>query len=423
MIRLAKKYYLVIDEPFELFYRGIIQSHDPYLYYIIAECEKGYTYKRYFLFTPRDGDEGSYTLTIKIIDNEGKIIEEKKTTLEVIKQTRPIKKLNILCIGDSETVNGVWPKVGCQKFEEIDEDSFNFIGKMSSGKIGFEGYGGWQWKTFFFDQIESRTTSLKVYSKDIIDKEWIDKEFDNNGLKWILKEINDDFIIFTRHPSNTSCVNPKVDDKFINNDIVINVTSYEYILGNPFFNPQTKMLDFKYYIQKNALPTPDIIFTFLTGNGLYIPYDDTFSNHKTYAPQFIKRLHDDFPNALIGIMGVEMPCPNGGVTSCYGASGYYHDWYGYACTVFNYDEWLESLTGLLEFKDYTFYLDVKASFDAEFNYPTELRAVNKRSDVYEKIGTNGLHPSIRGYYQIGDIFYTFLTHLVNEYNMRNKTKN
>ena len=38
--------------------------------------------------------------------------------------------------------------------------------------------------------------------------------------------------------------------------------------------------------------------------------------------------------------------------------------------------------------------------------------VNNRSEILERIGTNGLHPSIDGYKQIGDAFYRFLVEMV-----------
>lgn len=116
MISLPTKYYLTINEPFELFFRGIIRKHNPYLYYIIAECEKGFTYNRYFTYTPVVGEEGEYPLTIHVYSDGGKLLESKTTILVVNKQVAPIKPLNILCIGDSETINGVWPDTGFNKY-------------------------------------------------------------------------------------------------------------------------------------------------------------------------------------------------------------------------------------------------------------------------------------------------------------------
>lgn len=64
------------------------------------------------------------------------------------------------------------------------------------------------------------------------------------------------------------------------------------------------------------------------------------------------------------------------------------------------------------------YSDMKCQFDSENNYPYEMVKVNNRSHVLEKIGINGLHPSLDGYKQIGDAFYRFLFEIIrrkNEY--------
>ena len=40
--------------------------------------------------------------------------------------------------------------------------------------------------------------------------------------------------------------------------------------------------------------------------------------------------------------------------------------------------------------------------------PSQMVKVNARSDKLEKIGTNGVHPTMEGYLQIGDAFYRAL---------------
>lgn len=417
MIFLPKQYYLVVGDRFELFYRGVIRSHNPYKYYIKAECEKGYTYNRYFTFTPTKDDIGSFPLSINIYDDDGNIIESKETTLIVNEVEKPNKPLTILCIGDSETVNGVWPYVGYKRFEEKYPGYLNFIGIMKKDEIGYEGYGGWQWKTFFDYETESRTSHILVKTKNNVEMEYLNKEFQNNNLNWIIEKIKEKEVKFKRGNNNTSLVNPELESTFkeVNGNKVIEIDSYEYCDANPFWNNETKMIDFKKYINDNNFNEPDIIFTFLTGNGLYVPYDTKYNHHRIYADKFLSTLHETFPNALFGIMGVEMPCPNGGVTACYGASGYYHDWYGYMVSVLNYDEWLETFV-IDKFKDVAYYNDIKSQFDSEYNYPYELVKVNNRSEITERIGTNGLHPSLDGYKQIGDAFYRFLVEMIIQKN-------
>ncbi len=421
MISIPKKYYLVVNDRFELFFRGVIRMHNPYQYYVKAECVKGFTYNRYFTFTPTKEDIGEYELSIIVYDDEGCIIEKKSTTLVVNEEVSPIRKLNVLCIGDSETVNGVWPYVGYSKFEGKYPDSLNFIGKMKKEKIGFEGYGGWQWKTFFDDEKESRTSEVWISCKHHLKETDLNSIWMNDEYEWVIDEIMPLRVKFRRGDSNTTVVNPVISSIFkrmLNNE-TLEVENYEYVNANPFYNPLTKELDFRYYLEKNNFPEPDLIFTFLTGNGLFLPFSKDFV-HKEYAPKFLSKLASAFPNALIATMGIELPCCNGGVTACYGASGYYNDWYGYAITAFNYDEWLEDYTINSNLKDYLTYFDVKSQFDSEYNYPYILANVNNRSNIKERLGTNGLHPSLDGYQQIGDAFYRLLVEMIKKYNKKNK---
>ena len=57
---------------------------------------------------------------------------------------------------------------------------------------------------------------------------------------------------------------------------------------------------------------------------------------------------------------------------------------------------------------------MKAQFDVEYNMPSEMTKVNARSTVLEKLGTNGVHPTMSGYLQIGDVFYRALVRDMND---------
>ena len=415
MISLAKYYYLVVGDRFELFYRGIIKSHNPYQYYVKATCEKGYTYNRYYTFTPTSDDLGSYLLTISIYDDLGNVIEEKETTL-IVNEVKDYGEKNILCIGDSITTNGVWPYVGYQKYSEIFPNRLNFIGKMKKEEVGYEGYGGWQWKTFTSNYNKSQTSSVWVNCKHNLspaDQHSIWKSLDN---EWILETILEDKLKFKRGKGNNK-INPELKDRLVHiahaehqEDIIID--SFEYSEGNPFFNPNTNEVDFKYYQEVNNFPKLDYCFIMLTWNGQYMPYNKDFSIHEENMKILIDKIRKANPQCKIGLLGIQLPCPNGGVTACYGASGYYHDWYGETITAFNYNEFLEEFCNRKEYKDFMIYFDTKAQFDNEYNYYTKDMPVNNRSDICERIGVNGLHPSANGYLQLGDMFYRSLVEML-----------
>ncbi len=419
-IFLSKKYYLVVGDCFQLFYRSVIKTFKLNDYYVIATCEKGYTYNRYFMYTPKENEVGEYELILRLYNDEEEIIDEAKTTLVVNNIKKPNKKLNILCVGDSLTVNGVWPYVGYSKYNEVYPNMLNFIGKMKKEEVGYEGYGGWQWATFASEYNKSQTSSVWVncdHDKDDFDQH---STWENNGKLWILETIESGRLKFKRGEKNTS-VNPEIIGNFKlvteckHPSDIIPIT-YEYSEGNPFINKLTKQIDFNYYITENNFPKPDYVFFLLTWNGQAVPYNNDFTVHDINSSIIFDALRKAFPDVKIGILGIQPPCPNGGITACYGAKGYYYDWYGETVTQLNYNEFLENKALNEKYNNYMLYFDTKGQFDCEYNYYTKDENVNLRnSDYKERIGVNGIHPSMNGYLQIGDSFFRALVAMINKF--------
>ena len=248
LISLPKKMYLVVGDKFELFYRGVVRMHNPYQYYVKATCEKGYTYNRYFTFTPTKEDVGEYKLTISLYNDFGEVIEEKTTELVVNDIVSADKKVNVLCFGDSLTYNGVWPYTGYIRYSEIHPDKLNFIGKMKKEQIGYEGYGGWQWKTFAEENKVSYTSSVWVKCKHNLDYSDQHSIWKSNDLLWILETIEDDRLKFKRGEGNAKS-NPPLGEtmEFVANGEhkdTIKIDSYEYSDGNPFWNSNINDVDF-----------------------------------------------------------------------------------------------------------------------------------------------------------------------------------
>ena len=55
-----------------------------------------------------------------------------------------------------------------------------------------------------------------------------------------------------------------------------------------------------------------------------------------------------------------------------------------------------------EFMPYVEVINTHAQFDADNAFPTTIKNVNTRSSKTESIGTNGVHPTNNGYWQIAD---------------------
>ena len=421
LLFLAKNYDLVVGDEFQLFYRGVIRSMNPYKYYIYVNCPKGKPYPRYFSYKPIEADEGDYQLTISLYDDFGKMIETASTTLHVVKPVAPSKKVNILCFGDSLTFNGVWPHEGYRRFTKNDgepvglgfENTLNFVGTMKKDEVGYEGYGGWQWRHFVNNEAVSTTSSVWVE----VDNHNLTEDdqhsiWQSDKLKWILESIEDKKLKFKRGPGNFSCL-PAIGDKFFNveggvhtEDILIN--KYYFEKGNPFYDEEIKGPNFKKYCLDNNFEGLDYVYILLTWNGQYIPFNHDFSHFEPFITRIIDSIHQDYPKCKVRLIGIQSPSIDGGIAANYGASGPYSNVYGEVSTAYNYDLYLESLCDRKEYKDFCKYIDMKAQFDVEYNMPSTMVKVNTRSDVLERIGTNGVHPTMAGYLQIGDVFYRAL---------------
>lgn len=428
---LAKKYYLVVGDRFELFYRGIIKATNPYQYFIKITCDKGKPFPRYFMFLPEEKDVGEFELQLDLINDEGEMIASKKTTLVVNKPQPPQKKVTILCIGDSLTAAGYWTGEGYRRYchqKGVPEglgfsNTIDLIGlckyQVGEERIGYEGYGSWQWKSFCTNSLPSKTSSIWVdvvkHNKTEVDQHSI---WNNNGNLWILETITEKRLKFKRGPGHKE-IAPVIVNQFIHeqnaiHQEVIEIEGFAFESGNPFWNEEKKDIDFRNYIETNHFFVPDYVYILLTWNGLSVPYSCEFPIHQQYATTFIDKIHADFPQCQVRCMGIQINSINGGIANNYGAKGPYSDLYGTVTTAFNYNQWLENLCMSEPYRKFCQYLDVKGQFDSEYNMPMAPQPVNARSSITEMIGTNGVHPSLAGYMQIGDVFYRSLVHELNK---------
>lgn len=421
LLYLPKSYDLVVGDTFELFYRGVIRSMNPYKYYIYVNCEKGTPYPRYYTYTPKYNEVGEYELTITLYDDYHQEIEQAKSILKVVSPKKPKRKVNVLCFGDSLTFNGVWPYEGYRRFCKDDGEpkglgfvnSLNFLGTMKKEEIGYEGYGGWKWREFCTNEAVSTISSVWVdVEKHSLDENDQHSIWTSGNLYWVLESIEEKRLKFKRGAGNYSC-NPSVGDTFkhveggIHKD-ELKVLKYEYEQGNPFYDEDIKGPNFKKYCSKHGYDGIDYVYILLSWNGQYIPYNHDFSIHEPFIRMILNRIHLDYPMAKVRLLGIQSPSINGGIAANYGASGYYSDVFGEVSTAYYYDEFLEKLTLEDEYKDYCRYIDMKSQFDVEYNMPSTLLPVNKRNKTTERIGTNGVHPTMEGYLQIGDCFFRAL---------------
>ncbi len=182
------------------------------------------------------------------------------------------------------------------------------------------------------------------------------------------------------------------------------------ITPSPFWNASNQ-LDFQYYCTSHGYSSIDEAFILMTWNGIGGSFREFSLASEPFlsAKIFLDKLHADYPNAKITLMGIPLPSMNGGLSAYYTLNQSYADNYGQMVTAMKYNLFLEEFCDMPAYSAFMRYVDVKGQFDSEYNMPTSPKAVNTESTATEPIGTSmGMHPSTDGYEQIGDAFYRAL---------------
>lgn len=444
-VRLAKQYDLVVGDTFQLYYAGVVKAFDYSKEGITVRCAKGKEYPRYWEYTPAAGEEGTYTLTLYTRQLDGSIISQGSTKIVVhsklTNNTTP-ENINILCFGDSLTSGGQWCGEGLRRIYGSSSgtaspasdgvtNTVTTYGNKSTSIQGFkvyhEGYGGWTWDTFLSTSRDASSTTNGIivtlsaahgYDLNTVQKSiWID----NNGLLWELEDFPaTNKIKFNRGSGNTGTqTNTTLPTTLKCSSPVLSITpaSTVWESGNPFYNEDTESIDFADHALQFGVSSADIVACLLTWNGgggdLNFNNETKVGAHIKKATELLRIIHNDFPKAKIIVMGVQISSLTGGTGYNYGANGTYADRMGTAFYAFDYDKALEELVTNSEFGQYCYYADTKGQFDTYYNMPYKMVAVNTRnSTLTEMQGTNGVHPSTEGYYQIGDVFYRSLTKVI-----------
>ena len=418
---LADKYDLVVGDTFQLYYRSIIEAPNPYIYDILAVCPKGKSFPRYYEFTPEE--EGEYTLTVTVFDAKKNVLGKGETIISVKEAKEPETTVNFLCFGDSSIVNGIWPGEArrrlCDNGGEPGGYGFNninFIGANEANNVNFEGFGGWMWSSYLCATSGDVWVHCK-HEKTLKDQHSIWQDEDGN--LWQLETLDVGRLKFTRYGGHTAERRDKGvfthDRNAENKDEVFYGYSY-YEAPNPFFDEKTGSISFKAYAEKQNVDKIDAIYVLLGYNGLACvdgSINDFCKDVVKQAKQVVDIYHRDFPEGKVRILGLFVPSASGGVGASYGTQLPYGDYYGLLRYAFELNRQYQAWANEDKYKDFVEYIDISGQFDAENNFPENLRPVNYRSTRMESIGINGLHCIPEGYMQMADAVFLNMVHLIN----------
>ncbi len=345
-LRLPSEIVAVRGDTLQLFYRGMIKDSDPYRHRPMLQGSVGKAYPRYWEFTPDATAPTSTPLTLVCRAADGTVTASASTTLRVVPPpTSPSAPLHVVCIGDSLTASGVWPREVRRRLcatggnpAGLGLSNIRFYGARSADDTAWTGFSGWQWADFV-------------------------------------------------GPGKTD--NP-----------------------NPLYSSALGRISFKAFADEFCEGRIDVVYVLLGWNSM-APLGKDLSGLLSSLKTFARRLHEDFPNARMRLMGLQMPSPDGGTGHSYGAApDGYADAHGLALAAHRLNETYAQCAASDEFAPWMRYLEVAAQFDSDYCMPRAETPVNVRSTVTETLGVNGVHPSTEGYLQIADAVFRDLAYIV-----------
>ena len=415
-LKLPERYELVVNDTFELFYKGIVNTVHPEMYDIEIDCTRGAAYGKRYIWTPEDSDVGVHSMTVRLYGLNHALLDERRIELDVkAKVKSPSKTRVVLYVGDSLAVGGHVPAEmkrrltgtgGTPSADGLTNILFIGSSQDAAQSVCFEGFGGWTWGSY---NRESSTSQFMWIVCAGHNKTETDDQHsiytDANGAQWKLETIDVERIKLIRTSGTT--VLPNSGTLIWQSGGVhtedIEFTAAEQAAGNPFWDTNKGRVDFATYAQRMGVSCIDYIYVLLGWNSA----GDAETSYKAEIRTFIGNVLAAFPHCQIVLMGLQLPARDGlGVN--YGASGVYSRYYTLMQHVWRLDRWHSELAA--EYPGNVSWVNVAGQFDTEHNMPSGKRPVNGRSSTTEHYQTNGVHPALAGYMQIADVAYRDFVH-------------
>lgn len=424
-LNIGSKIYAVIGDTLQIFKKSIVDSFGiPYIMKI--ESAKGRAYPRYWEYTPNADDVGSSEIKFSLLNLDGSVIDERIVSLITVNASNTSK--NVLNIGDSTMANGEIPIEVSRRIKGTNGvattptalalSNINMVGRIKNGDktVGWEGTGGWTYTNY--TSQGSRAVRFQVANAQSITVKDLIRIGATNSYGYYQFEVTE--VNVTNGTGNIRAVfsyTTPYSSSFLNevsasgnlmnanNSVVGSYLSFTEEFYQPFWNSTANQFDIKTYVNDYCGNKVDYIFILLGINSLYgtKPFTSVDSVLDS-CKNLLRKIHADLPNTKILLSTNNLVSQNGGLGFNYNAQTYFgqYDVEVINHLIFTMNKAYYTLETDTEFMQYVEVINTHAQFDADNVFPTTIKNVNTRSNKTENIGTNGVHPTNNGYWQIAD---------------------
>lgn len=425
-IQLPTDIYVVRDNQLMVFYKSVLKTYNQDICGIRVVCSVGKAFPEYYLL--QASTIGNYDATFYVVDNKDNVISSKVVTIHVIAaMSSPSANKNVLVLGASATANGHLAGELRRRLTETSGDgttqnptglglsNITFVGRLTGSQVNInqEATGGWSWKDF-------ATTGTPAYRFNVsgVNQLNIGDTYTQNGVVLTITEINvtsgSGNIRCTYSGTNAISASGTLTRQSGTGDATITYSSYTSESYNPFWNPNKAGgagLDFVNYANLYCNGVIDVMISHCGLNDYNRYTWETIGNLFTeYIKPFVRAYHTDFPNGKFILSTLPLPSPTGGMGANYGAASNWN-WLTTALKCWAFASEAEKMVKETEFSSYVLLADDVPVFDCVHSYPYEMAYVNNRSTVQEERGTNGVHPTTVGTYQVSDAIYMVFNRL------------
>lgn len=144
---LPKVIHAVVGIESNLYFDNVVLVLNTNNYAFDVSCARGLQQSKRWTYTPKLGEEGSYSFKLEVRDAHNGIVAHARSTV-IVHHSTPDKSHTMLLIGDSLTHAGVYSQHLLDLGAMDEHPSISLIGSHGTAPNVHEGYGGWTAQRF-----------------------------------------------------------------------------------------------------------------------------------------------------------------------------------------------------------------------------------------------------------------------------------